>query len=73
VPASTVKGQATHDTLAAEPGTFQRFLLGDVLDIGDGLESVDQRGREQVLSQQSLCRGPEALATVLWEEQDADL
>ena len=65
MPASTVKGQATHDALAAEPGTFQRFLLGDVLDIGDGLESVGQRGREQVLSQQSLCRGPEALAAVL--------
>jgi hypothetical protein len=48
-------------------------MLGDVLGIGDGLESVGQRGREQVLSQQSLCRGPEALATVLWEEQDADL
>jgi hypothetical protein len=43
------------------------------LDVGDGLESVGQRGREQVLSQQSLCRGPVALAAVLWEQQDADL
>jgi hypothetical protein len=73
MPAPTVKGQAAHDALPAEPGTLQRPLLGDILHIGDGLESVGQGGGEQVLHQQSLRCGPAALAAVLGEQQGADL
>jgi hypothetical protein len=73
VPTSTVEGQATHDALAAEPGPLQRQLLGDVLDVGDGLEPVGQGGGEQVLDEQSLRRGPEPPAAVLGEQQGADL
>jgi hypothetical protein len=73
VPASAVKGQATHDALAAEAGPLQRLLLGEVLDIGDGLESVGQGRGEQVLDQQSLRCGPQALAAVLGEQEGADL
>jgi hypothetical protein len=73
VPASTVEGEATHDALAAEPDALQCPPLGQVLDVGDGLDAVRQGAGEQVLGEQPLRGRPEALAAVLGKEQGADL
>ena len=48
------------DPLPSEAGFLQRALLGDVVDVGAGLDPLDVEEPEQQLRQQPLCLGPRA-------------
>src|SRR6185369_30946 len=61
------------DALELEPGLRQRLLLGDVLRMGTGLNSLGRRVLEQVFAQRRLGAPADPSPPPLREECDADL
>jgi hypothetical protein len=65
-------GVAQH-AFTGEPGLLQGPLLGQILDVGAGLQPFDQGVGEQVGGQLPLGVGAVALAAVLGQQPDADV
>jgi hypothetical protein len=72
-PASVPKAIAPQHALALEADALQRSLLGDVVDLGRGLEAVDRRRREQVVDELSLRLGSDPTSSMLGVDPDPDL
>ena len=61
------------DAFVVEPRGLQGTLLGEVLDVGPGLESFDQRVLEQIACQGGLCRRAVTLAAMGGQQGDPDV
>src|SRR5262245_13788580 len=65
--------RAADDAFAGEAGLLQRALLGDVLDVGTGLDPLDREQLEQQLGEQALGVAAVAMATGFRVEGDPDV
>ena len=73
MPPAALEGGAADNPLPAEPGFLQRPLLGDVVNLGAGLDPVHLRVREQVSRQEALCLGAVPAAARLGCQRNPDL
>ena len=65
--------RAADRSLAHEPGLLERPLLGDIVDVGLGLDPVDLGRLEQVGREECLRLAPVAMPARLGEQPDPDV
>src|SRR4051812_43710807 len=64
---------AAEDAVAVEAGLLQGALLGEVVDVGAGLDAIQLGGGEEVLGEEPLGGGADASATRGHDQLDADV